>query len=821
MNPITHSCRILNASTDPAVRAAISRTLAQAGFAVTEAEGAAQTLQELEKELPDLVLLDVAMPGVDGHELCTQIRQRPGAARMPVLFLFAGRMDDHAKARGLNNGADGYLNWPENRDMLVASIKSVLRLRQTEARLCQSEEQFRTTVEQAAVGLGHLTLDGEWTWVNRRLCQILGYTREELLQKTCLDVVCPEGQQTLLEHQRRVLAGEAESFALEQRCRRKDGSEFWASWTVSLGRGPSGEARHLLAAIDDISVRKWTEEHLLVIRAGIEGSSEAIAVADAGGRHTYHNRAFARMFGYGNQELSEPLTHLALFADQAAGRAAIEIVMQGQSWQGEIDMVAKDGRRFPVELRADAIRDERGQFVGLILVLTDISGRRSVQAALARSEERFRALFEFAPDGIYLVDLQGNFVDGNKAAEKLIGYAREDVIGKSFQTLNLMAPSDLLKAAENLGRHARGELTGPGEFVLNRKDGRQVPVEIRAFRITIGDQPLVLGIARDLTERKQLEGQFRQAQKMEAVGQLAGGIAHDFNNMLAVIRGNADLLLMDGEPLKPASADCLNHLIAASERAANLTRQLLIFSRKQVMQSQPLALNDLVENLTKMLKRTIREDIRLECAYADPLPLVQADPGMLEQVLLNLVVNARDAMPGGGQIRIATETVALDEECIRGKHGAKPGSFVCLSVTDTGTGIAPEHLTRIFDPFFTTKEPGKGTGLGLATVYGIVQQHQGWVEVASQVGTGATFKVLLPTLPRSVNLEAAQQAEERLPKRHRDDPAGGRRLRGATHHSPHVGDLRISGCMMRAAAGRRWKPGIGRRGRSRCCSATS
>ena len=638
MDPTPDSRRILCVSHDPAVRNSIGGALAQAGFAIGEAEGGVQALLELDKELPDLVLVDVDRAGMDSNRLCTQIRLQPRSAHLPVLFLLSGRVADNGKAQALNNGADGYLNWPENRDLLVASVKSVLRRRQTEARLRKREERFRATFEHAAVGLGHLNLNGEWTCANRRLCQILGYTQEELLQRNCLDLAGPEGQQTLLEQTRRVVAGEAESFALEERCRRKDGSVFWVSCSVSAGRHPSGEAEYLVAVVDDISVRKWTEENLLLIRAGIEGSSEAIAITDVGGRHSYRNRAFARMFGYGAEELTEPLAQVALYADQAVGRAVFEAIMHGRAWRGEADMVAKDGRHFLVELRADAIRDEQGQLIGLI------------------------------------------------------------------------------------------------------------------------------GVHTDITERRQLEAHLRHAQKMEAVGQLAGGIAHDFNNMLAVIRGNADLLLMEGEPQKPESAECINHLIAASERAANLTRQLLIFSRKQVMQSQALAVNDLVKNLAKMLKRTIREDILMEYAYADPLPLVQADPGMLEQVLLNLVVNARDAMPGGGRIRIATETAALDEESIRGKHEAKPGSFVCLSVTDNGTGIAPENLTRIFDPFFTTKEPGKGTGLGLATVYGIVQQHRGWVEVSSQVGTGTTFKVLLPALPRSVSPEAAPQTEEKLLK---------------------------------------------------------
>ena len=242
------------------------------------------------------------------------------------------------------------------------------------------------------------------------------------------------------------------------------------------------------------------------------------------------------------------------------------------------------------------------------------------------------------------------------------------------------------------------------------------------------------------------EAQLRQAQKMEAIGQLAGGVAHDFNNLLAVIRGNTELVLMNDGQAGETARDGLKQVIAASDRAANLSRQLLAFSRKQVMRPQPLNLNDVVGNLTKMLKRIIGEDIQLSCSYAARLPSVQADVGMLEQVLVNLVVNARDAMPQGGQLLLATEAVRLDAAAPKTHPEASVGDFVCLSVTDTGTGIAAQHLPHIFEPFFTTKDVGKGTGLGLATAYGIVQQHQGWIEVASQPGAGSTFKMFLPAV---------------------------------------------------------------------------
>jgi two-component system, cell cycle sensor histidine kinase and response regulator CckA len=250
-------------------------------------------------------------------------------------------------------------------------------------------------------------------------------------------------------------------------------------------------------------------------------------------------------------------------------------------------------------------------------------------------------------------------------------------------------------------------------------------------------------------------------------------IAHDLNNMLAVMRGNADLLMMDEDQLGAAAKEGLDHIIAAAERVATLTRQLLVFSRKQVMQSQPVVPNGLNRNLAKMLTRTIRENISLECRYADQLPFIQADSGMLEQVRLNLVVNARDAMPRGGHLHITAERRRLDAACMQANREARAGEFVCLSVSDTGTGIAPENLSRVFESFFATREPDKGTGLGLATVYGIVKQHQGWIELTSQLGTGTRFTIFLPALPVPDPMPGGRGVEAPLPEGSEGDPAGG------------------------------------------------
>jgi signal transduction histidine kinase/ActR/RegA family two-component response regulator len=277
--------------------------------------------------------------------------------------------------------------------------------------------------------------------------------------------------------------------------------------------------------------------------------------------------------------------------------------------------------------------------------------------------------------------------------------------------------------------------------------GSPKDVNISAVPFTYQKQNGALVFVRDITEHRKLEAQFRQAQKMEAIGHLAGGVAHDFNNILAVIQGYYDLLIIDGN-LSPAQADYTDQIGAAAQRAAVLTRQLLLFSRKETLRLGDLDLNQSINEMTKILRRTLGEHIELQFKFALQPLFIHADAGMMDQVLMNLAVNARDAMPKGGRLVIETSVVDFDESVRAHSTHGHPGSFVCLSVSDTGCGIPPENLSRIFEPFFTTKDIGKGTGLGLATVFGIVQQHQGWIEFQSEVGRGTTFRIYISRLAK-------------------------------------------------------------------------
>jgi len=378
---------------------------------------------------------------------------------------------------------------------------------------------------------------------------------------------------------------------------------------------------------------------------------------------------------------------------------------------------------------------------------TDITERKRAEQGQQESERRFREMLENVELIAMTLDTKGAITFCNDYLLRITGWQRAETIGADW--LSCFVPETHLEVKETLlDNVVDGKIPSHYEYPIRTRKGelRQIVWNNTILRDAAGNVIGVASIGEDITERNVLEEQLRQAQKLEAVGQLAGGVAHDFNNMLAVIRGNAELLLMDEGQYTAETKEGLKQVVGASERAANLTRQLLAFSRKQVLQPQPLVLNDVIANLTKMVSRVIGENIDLQCHYAAPLAHVHADTGMMEQVILNLVVNARDAMPRGGRLMVATEQHTLDEAQAQAHPGARAGDYVCLVVSDTGSGIAPEVLPRIFEPFFTTKEVGKGTGLGLATVYGIVQQHQGWLEVSSQVGEGSSFKVFLPAI---------------------------------------------------------------------------
>ena len=389
--------------------------------------------------------------------------------------------------------------------------------------------------------------------------------------------------------------------------------------------------------------------------------------------------------------------------------------------------------------------------------------RLRAETTLLRREKLFRALSENALDVVTVLNHEGLFIYNSLSVSRVLGYQPEELLGTN--AFALIHEEDLAQTMQDFQRCiATPGSTTNSKFRVRHRDGSWRHLE--TICTSMIDDPDIGGVvvnSRDVTERQRLEEQLRHSQKMEAIGQLAGGVAHDFNNILTVIQGHASLMRVAGE-LPARTAVSVDQIYQAAERAAGLTRQLLTFSRRQVMQPKPLDLNTVLGNMARMLGRILGEDVVLQFDYAPGQPWVQADEGMIEQVLMNLAVNSRDAMPSGGRLTIQISVIELAPADLHKHPDGRPGRFTHFSVRDTGAGIPADVLPHIFEPFFTTKEVGKGTGLGLATVYGIVKQHDGWLEVQSDVGKGTVFHVFLPSIT-GVGVKPGETAvEEKLPR---------------------------------------------------------
>jgi PAS domain S-box-containing protein len=474
-----------------------------------------------------------------------------------------------------------------------------------------------------------------------------------------------------------------------------------------------------------------------------ENSPDAIFVEDMQGNVLDANQCACRLHGLTREQLVGKNAIEALVPPERREQARAEFhrLAAGTLTTFESESIRTDGRVIPVEIRVVRIQFENSP--ALLFHVRDITERRAAEMALRSSETLFRSVWENSVDGMRLTDQQGAIVAVNEAYTRLVGLPAQKLEGKPF-TVVYDASADwekmLQKHRENFfsGRPPTKRIK---DYILH--DQRLVSLEITDTYVESGGKPrLLLSLFRDVSEQKRLEDQLRQSQKMEAIGRLTGGIAHDFNNILTIILGHASLLAMQN---LDAKAQVSAHQIKqASVRAAGLTRQLLAFGRKQVASPKALDLNKLVNGMSEMLTRLLGEDVALQINLSSEPAHIEADQSMIEQVLLNLSVNSRDAMPKGGQLNIRLHVCEVDEKRASQVVDARAGRYVCLSHHDTGCGIPQENLARIFEPFFTTKELGKGTGLGLATVFGIVKQHHGWIEVESQLNQGTTFRVFLP-----------------------------------------------------------------------------
>src|SRR5574341_1457167 len=634
-------------------------------------------------------------------------------------------------------------------------IASAIERRRAEEALRESEERYRRLVESSPDAVW-VHAGGRTLYANPACARLLGVRHSmELLGRSIFDFVPEEARAIVAQRVERVEREGGVSTPRELQLRRSDGPLVEVE-VIGIPLTYQGQPA-VQAVIRDISARKQAEAQLQLLAQAVKSTRENISITDLDGRFTFVNQWFLQ--GYGYQE-HEVLGHRVSLIDSPRNPPGLQEQIRAATaaggWSGELWNRRKDGGDFLISLSTSQVRDAEGRVIGLLGVWSDIT-------ELTASERKFRELVESAPVGIYQSTAEGRIQTANTALARMLGYdSVEELQTRSLTDIyyDLHDREELIRRFDPIGRASGVEL------MWKKKDGTPIRIQLDAHTVRdAGGRTLYYeGFVRDVTERARLEEQLRQAQKMEAIGQLAGGIAHDFNNLLTAILGFSSLLLRDKAHPHPRQRD-VEEIRDAATRAAALTQQLLAFSRKQVLQPAELDLNEVVQGVETMLRRVIGEHIELATVLAPGLGAVLADHTQLEQVIVILAVNARDAMPRGGTLTIETAEAELDPGYVAGHPGVQPGRYVLLAVSDTGIGMDAETRARIFEPFFTTKGVGVGTGLGLATVYGVVQQSGGHIAVYSEVGRGSTFKIYLPRVEAT-----SQTPAERLAAR---TPAGG------------------------------------------------
>lgn len=649
------------------------------------------------------------------------------------------------------------------RDSLARARSESQERRLTEGELRRSEERFRVLFESGPVGIAIVGEALHFTNANQAFCDLVGYREEELRRMRFLDITHPDNAAADRRAVEQLLRGEAPFYRTEKRYLRKDGTMVWAMTTVNAVRDGAGRFQHLLAMVEDISGRKRAEqerEHVIsLLQATLESTADGILEIDASGKIVHYNQRFTRMWGIPAEVLAARDDNQALdfvmsqLAEPSSFLAKVRELYDDPERESFDELLFRDGRCFERFSRPQLVN---GRAVGRVWSFRDVTERRRAEQALRESEYRYRALFEAASDAIFV--MRGDiFFDCNSKTLEMFACPRERIIGAPPDRFSPPLQPDGRSSREKALERIHAAYDGRPQFfewLHARADGTPFMAEVSLTRIDVAGDVLLLAMVRDISARKQLEEQLLQAQKMEAVGILAGGVAHDFNNILSAIVGYASLLQMRLAADDPLAGH-VERILAAAERAANLTSSLLAFSRKQEAELRPVNLNETVLGFHRILARLIGEDIDLSLRLADEALVIDADPRQLEQVLMNLATNSRDAMPHGGRLAIATAAVELQD----GAGVAPAGRYAAISVSDTGSGMSADVRARVFEPFFTTKEAGKGTGLGLAIVQGIVEKHGGHLTVDSGPGRGTTVTVFLPRRDAAVPAAAARRGE--------------------------------------------------------------
>jgi two-component system, cell cycle sensor histidine kinase and response regulator CckA len=643
----------------------------------------------------------------------------------------------------------------------LSVLRDITEQVDSEDALRRSEAHFRAVIEKSAEVISLTTADGTTRYLTPSAWRLLGWTPEEMGARTFREQLVPEDRARVAAELERLVRTGARDMSIELRALHRDGSIRWIESTgTNLLDDPDVAA--IVGNYRDITVRKRAEEALKAseerYRRIVESTSDGIWMYDANGITTFMNHRMAEMLGCGVEEAVGQ--SVFLFVDKTRrveAEAGMANRKRGLTERLDFAYRRKDGTELWTSVHANTMFDAEGRFEAGLAVVTDVSARRRHDEMRAR----LAAIVESSEDAIISTSKEGAVTSWNLGAEKLYQYSGDEMMGRP---IFLLIPTAIMEEERLiLERAAQGNAVLPYETECRRKDGTRVEVAVTVspIRDTAGGVIGVSKVARDLTTRRQVEAtlrrteeQFRQAQKMEAVGRLAGGVAHDFNNLLSVILSYADLILQDlklGDPMR----DDVEEVRAAGGRASELTKQLLAMSRQQVLQPRVLDINVVLAGMQRMLGRLLGEDLELTVLPEHAIGRVLADPGQIEQVVMNLAVNARDAMKDGGKLTIETSNVEFDAAYVGAHFGVAAGQYVLLALSDTGSGMDAATQARIFEPFFTTKDVGKGTGLGLATVFGIVKQSGGQIAVYSEPGRGTTFKIYLPRTDREDVAETA------------------------------------------------------------------
>jgi len=620
--------------------------------------------------------------------------------------------------------------------------------------LSESKKLLQTIIETEPECVKLVASDGTLIMMNRAGLEMIQVdSLEQVKGKSLYLLIVPEYREAFRKLTEGVFQGNPGTLTFEMTGVK--GRRRWLNTHAVPLRNDRDEIIALLGITRDVTEQKKVEEDLKkerdFVSAVLNTAGSIVVVLSSDGRIVRFNRPCEVVSGYTFEELlGRFVWDFLIPPEQVEGVKEVFSALMSGMFPSKYEnyWVAKDGRRKLISWSNTALLAADGRVEYVIATGIDITEHRKADVALLEEKKFSDAVIDSLPGLFYIIDEAGNVIRWNKNLQEVFGYSQEELTNKNAL--------DFFREDRDLVSSKIHEVFQIGsaqvEAKMVTKYGISISFMLTGFRMIMNDKPYLVGVGIDISERKRLEDQLRQSQKMESIGTLAGGISHDFNNILTAIIGYGSLLQMkmrDDDPLKHN----VNQILASANRAASLTQGLLAYSRNQVLNPQQVNLNEIIIKVERLLERIIGADVEFKRILTDKDVTVLADPGQIEQILMNIVTNARDAMPDGGYLYIETQRVDLDEASAKAHNIRNPGTYTQILVTDSGMGMDQKTRERIFDPFFTTKDVGKGTGLGLAMVYGIIKQHNGFVEVESEVGMGTTLKIYLPV---------AQKAEEAI-----------------------------------------------------------